>query len=142
MTKSKAAPAADKITVLRKSKCPNASGRAELEYAIGQDKSKTLYVSITSSTGGGFFSSEWIAIPKIKLELGKTDTFTSVSLQPLFRGKSVNTPAFLMAALLSEGFVERLEGKQREYRLTGKNPSEKKPAVKKASAKKKANRRA
>lgn len=140
-TKTKAATAADKIVVLRKYRCPNASGRAELEYAIGQDNSKAFYISITSSSGGGFFSNEWVAWNDIKATLEKFESFTSTQLQGLFKGKSVNTPAFLVAAITDAGLASRLPNKQRQYRLTGKNPTAKKAPVNKPSAKKKARSR-
>ena len=138
MTKTSAVPAADKIVMLRKSQCPNTSGSATLEYAVGQDKAKAFYVSIRSSSGGGYFSDEWVAWKEIEATLADLDPITSLPLQKLLKGKSVNTGAFLMAALLAEGLVERLPDKQRYYRLTGKALTAKKDAPRKTPAKKKA----
>jgi hypothetical protein len=39
--------------------------------------------------------------------------FTSLVLQSLFRGKSMNNPAFLLAVLLSEGLVGPAPGQKR-----------------------------
>ena len=59
-------------------------------------------IRIVSNTGGGFFSLEWLSVKKILDTLQSCDpdaSITSIVLNPLFRGRSVNTPAFLVAAL-------------------------------------------
>jgi hypothetical protein len=40
---------------------------------------------------------------------------TSFILQPLFHGKSVNTPAFLLAALVHEKLLRPMKGKKRNH---------------------------
>ena len=63
---------------------------------------------------------EWVAIDDILDILTNWDAdngITSVALGKLFRGRSVNTPAFLMAALKAEGVIQPLEGKQRNFEL-------------------------
>jgi hypothetical protein len=42
---------------------------------------------------------------------------TSMTLRALFQGKSVNTPAFLLATLVKEGILEVVPGKKRHYQL-------------------------
>ena len=98
----------DKQTV-KKSSCRALSGNGEIGYELNLDNKKSLHIRITSNSGGGFFSDESIAmtgIEHILLSQPDPSRLTSVALQPLFRGKSVNTPAFLMAALRNEGFVK------------------------------------
>ena len=48
----------------------------------------------------------------------QSDPLTSIRLRALFRGKSVNTAGFLMAALKDAGLIERKEGRIRHYALT------------------------
>ncbi len=43
---------------------------------------------------------------------------TSIHLFKLFKGKSSNTPGFLLAVLLSEGILEPFQGKKRQYALS------------------------
>jgi hypothetical protein len=51
--------------------------------------------------------------------LGKAgNTFTSFSLNPLLKGRSNNTPAFLVASLLEEGIVHRSSSQKRCYELS------------------------
>ena len=65
---------------------------------------------------------EWLSLNSI-LELFPKggQTFTAFDLQPLLRGKSVNTPAFLLAVLVEEGLVKPAE-KKRSYELAESRP--------------------
>ncbi|MHC4799670.1 MAG: hypothetical protein ACYTF1_23800, partial [Planctomycetota bacterium] len=47
----------------------------------------------------------------------KGDPLTSFLLESLFKGKSVNTPAFIMAALTQEKLLRVLKGKKRGHEL-------------------------
>ena len=52
------------------------------------------------------------------LEKRPNGTFiTSFVLQPLFKGKSVNTPAFLLSALIHEQLLKPLPGKKRYHQV-------------------------
>ena len=81
---------------------------------------------LTSSVGhmaknaGGIFSSEWVPWTDIFAVCHNCDPLTSIRLRALFRGKSVNTAGFLMAALKDAGLIERKEGRIRHYALTQK----------------------
>lgn len=102
--------------------------------------------------GGGFLSPGWVALQAIEQAIEKAPKDRPLSawtLQPLFRGKSVNTPAFLLAALVQEKWLRVLKGKKRGVevvdptafqtkikRLTGTAP--KSPGKKPAPAKTKA----
>jgi hypothetical protein len=44
--------------------------------------------------------------------------FTSYALHPLLKGKSNNTPAFLIASLLEEGIIHRSVSEKRCYELS------------------------
>ena len=102
-------PALNPNRIIKTSSCNALSGNGEIGYELSLDNKKSLHIRITSNSGGGFFSDESIPISEIeRILFSQTDPsrLTSVALQPLFRGKSVNTPAFLMAALRNEGFVK------------------------------------
>jgi hypothetical protein len=45
-----------------------------------------------------------------------------MTLRPLFTGKSVNTPAFLLASLVKEGILAPVPGKKRHYQLGDAKP--------------------
>jgi len=79
-----------------------------------------IYLRVRSNTGGGFFSQEWISLQDILTALKKRPEgrpITSILLNPLFRGKSVNTPAFLLAVLLHEKLVRSMQGELRRHEL-------------------------
>ena len=79
-----------------------------------------IYLRVHSNTGGGFFSQEWISLRDILTALKKRPDgkpITSILLDPLFRGKSANTPGFLMAVLLHEKVVRSMQGKLRSHEL-------------------------
>ena len=97
------------LHLIKTSSCRALSGNGEIGYEFSLDNKKAFHIRITSNSGGGFFSDESIPISEIeRILFSQPDPsrLTSGALQPLFRGKSVNTPAFLMAALRNEGFVK------------------------------------
>lgn len=106
------------MNILKKNSCPSLSGKSKLTYVIGSDDKGALFIRIAENTGGGFHSGEWVAVADIEAALNKSpDSITSLTLFKLFKGKSVNTPAFLLAALKSEGVVEAVKGRQRKHTL-------------------------
>ena len=108
------------VRVIKTADTPNISDTSLIGYQLGVHPDGNLMIRILTSVGGGFFSMEWIAIPEILEILQEWDAdngITSVALRSLFRGRSVNTPAFLMAALKSEGVIQPLKGKKRNFEL-------------------------
>jgi hypothetical protein len=104
----------------QESQLPTLSEKSTLTYAIACDQQKTLHLQITANTGGGFFSQEWVPLTRIQQilkECAATKAITSICLWPLFRGQSVNTPAFLLAVLRAEKLVRPLPGRQRVHEL-------------------------
>jgi hypothetical protein len=104
------------VKVLHSATCMSLSGKSNITYQIGGDEDANVYLRIHSNTGGGFFSPEWVSLSEVQkfIEAAPKDTpLSSWSLHPLFRGKSVNTPAFLMAALVHEKWLRILRGKKR-----------------------------
>jgi len=111
----------ENIRVLKRDTCKSLSGKSKISYQVGFSSDNNIYFRITENTGGGFFSShEWIplnAILQTFKKVPKNTPLTSVYLFPLFEGKSVNTPSFLMAVLLNENLIETLPKKIRCHRL-------------------------
>jgi hypothetical protein len=104
------------IKILKNDTCPSISGKSTLKYQIGSEADDAILLRITGSSGGGFFSNEWISFEKIKDLLDDHPAekpITSIVLYPLYRGKSVNTPSFLLAALVHEKLLRPMKGKQR-----------------------------
>ena len=103
------------FTILKTAKCPTLSGKSTLTYHVGKSPSDELFLKVSANTGGGFFNEEWISLDRIReaLEKQTEETITAVALYPLFRGKSVNTPAFLLATLKHEKLLK--QSKQRQY---------------------------
>jgi len=103
--------------ILKTSTCQALSGNGTIGYELSLDNKKALHIRVTSNSGGGYFSNELIPMTEIEdilFSLTDDARLTSTSLQPLFKGKSVNTPAFLMAALRNEGFVKPI-GELKRY---------------------------
>ena len=116
MTKSKSEE--DMVRVLTSGTCDTLTGSSRLTYDIGQAPEGGIHLRISKNTVGGFFSNEWIAYEDIRQALKKRPEgkgITSILLHPLFRGKSVNTPAFLLAVLLHERILRPVPGKLRRH---------------------------
>jgi hypothetical protein len=96
------------VRILKIHSCPSVSGKSTLTYHIGCTDDGDIRFRIHANTNAGFFSNEWLSLTTIQQALAKlTEPFTSVVLAPLFRGKSANTSAFMVAALLQEGLIQR-----------------------------------
>ncbi len=119
-------PSSDNIRVLKTDTCHSLTGKSKITYQIGCTPDNKILFRICGNTGGGFFSGkEWIpfsAIQQILKKVPKDSPVTSIHLYPLFKGKSVNTPSFLMAALVSEALTEPLPDKKRSHKLTDPKP--------------------
>ena len=104
------------IKVLKKDICKTPAGTSTLAYQLGVDEDDNLYWRIESNSGGGMFSQEWVSHTDIQaaFEAWPEDKpINSMTLRPLFHGKSVNTPAFLLAALSAENLLEPIPKKKR-----------------------------
>jgi hypothetical protein len=110
----------DTMRVLATGTCDTLTGSSRLTYHIGCMPDGEIYLRVHSNTGGGFFSQEWIAFQDILRALEKRPEgkpITSILLNPLLRGKSANTPGFLLAVLLHEKVIRSLQGKLRRHQL-------------------------
>jgi hypothetical protein len=137
------------VKVISSATCLSLSGKSNITYQVGTDPEANIYLRIYGNTGGGFYSPEWVPLAEVQkfiADAPKDKPLSSWSLHPLFRGKSVNTPAFFMAALVHEKWLRILKGKKRGLevldeapfmtkleKLTAGKASPKKPAAKPAA---------
>jgi hypothetical protein len=107
------------IHTIKTGNCPSRSGKSKLTYLIGTDADSEIHFRIHGNSGNGFFNNDWIQLENILELLGKSGgAFTSFTLHPLLKGKSNNTPAFLIASLLEEGIIHRSVSEKRCYELS------------------------
>jgi len=118
--KKKAVEQAFKI--IRTEKCQTISKKSTLTYSISKDAQDHTLIKISSNSGGGFFSNEWISLDKIT-DIISTATIenpiTSIALSGLFVGRSVNNQSFMLAVLIKEGLLKQIEGKNQHYLYSG-----------------------
>jgi len=122
-TKAKPVPPASSIAdpairLLKTATCPSLTGKARLTYHVGCDTNGEAQFRIHANNGGGFFNDDWVSLSAIQAVFDKIPAdkpITSFNLFPLFKGKSSNSPAFLLAALKQEGLVQGSKDKQRSY---------------------------
>lgn len=102
------------LRIINAASCPTLTGTSELSYHIAVDAEEVLYLKLSSNTGRGHFSDEWIAYKDAKsaFPLGPT---SSIPLRKLFKSKSLNSSGFLLAILLNLGIVEPAPDKLRRY---------------------------
>ncbi len=116
---------AEEMRILKTDSCNTLSGSAKITYNIGCTTNSKIYFRIANNTGGGFYSFEWVAwddIQKSLKQCPKDVPITSLFLYPLFKGKSVNTPSFLLAALKHLKLVQPLKDKKRNHELLDFKP--------------------
>lgn len=114
-------PAVPSLRVLKVGRCPTVSGKSTLTYHVGCTAESAIQIPLYANSGNGFFNQDWIpwtAIQeRLKPQSGES-TFTLQVLHALFRGKSLNSPGFLMAVLKAEGVVKPSAVKRRCYEAT------------------------
>ena len=95
------------IRILKIGSCLSVSGKSTLTYHIGCTAEADIQLRVYANTGAGFFSKEWLSLNTIQEAFDKGGkSFTSFALTSLFRGKSQNNTAFLLAVLLEEGLIK------------------------------------
>jgi len=104
--------------ILKTSTCKALAGCGTIGYELSLDSKKALHIRITSNSAGGFFSDERVSLSDIReaFKSSAGDGRISASmLFILFKGKSVNTPGYILASLKSEGFIKPIDGLTRFY---------------------------
>jgi hypothetical protein len=110
-------PETSQMEIVATLKTKTVSGKSDLTYHLGKSIEGQVHVRIWVNSSNGFFSNEWVSLTDIMevLEKQAGDSFTSFVFEELFSGKSVNTPGFLVAALLHQGLLSLDVGKKRKY---------------------------
>ena len=109
-------PLDDSMTVVKTSTCKTLTRKSKLTYQVGTLPDGEVYLRIHKNSGNGFFSREWIALQDIQKTIGEIPAgkpVTAIVLGDLFEGRSVNTPGFLLAALVQERLLVPMQGKKR-----------------------------
>lgn len=91
----------EQIHVERTASCPSLSGRSTITYDIGT-MGDTQYIRLSGNSGGGLYCKEWVSMADVQALLSGSPSVTSKTLQPIYAGKSANSPGFLLAALVKE----------------------------------------
>ena len=102
------------IRILKIGTCSSLSGRSELTYHLGCNAESEIHFRVVQNSGNGQFNAEWVSLTLIERLLTQHPAdkpMTSRIMQPVFRGKSSNSPAFLFVSLKAEGLVKAGEGK-------------------------------
>ena len=101
--------------VLKTATCPSLSGKSKLTYELGCGPGKDLRIRIVKNSRAGWFSADWVNWPDLlsALATNARKEITSFTLVPLYKGRSVNTGGFLLAALKHEGLVWNMESSPR-----------------------------
>jgi hypothetical protein len=113
------------MRILKTATCKTLSGKSTLKYQLGASPENVIYLRIAENDGGGMFSDEWVPFKAIQESLENDDegaAITSVRLIPLFKGKTVNTPTFLLAALKHLKLVRPMKNKQRHHERLDPGP--------------------
>jgi hypothetical protein len=108
------------IRILKSGTCSSLTGKSILTYHIGCEVNGDIHLRLFANTGGGFFNQDWIPLRVIEQRLDQHPIgkpITSNVLYPLFLGKSMNSPAFLLAVLKAEGLIEASKDKKRCHEL-------------------------
>lgn len=108
------------IRILKIGTCPTLSGRSELTYHIGSNSDGDIQIRVVQNSGNGQFNADCVPvalIEKLLTEHPAEKPMTSRVMQPIFRSKSSNSPAFLFAAILAEGLVKASTEKDSGYLL-------------------------
>lgn len=113
------------IRIIKRATCKTLSGKSTLTYQIGASPDDQIHIKIHANDGGGMFSREWVPFDAIQAALENDDegaAITSIRLTSLFKGKSVNTPSFLLAALKHLKLVRPMKNKQRHHERLDPGP--------------------
>lgn len=92
-------------------KCLSLSGRSTLTYEV-----KDGQLSIVANSGSGMFKPTPVSMKEVDDLLSAHESITAATLHKFFKGTSVNTAGFVLAALKDLGVVEPMTGNSRRFR--------------------------
>ena len=109
------------IRIIKAASCSTLSGKGTLQYYLGTRDGEILF-RVNENSGSGFFSREWISMRSIQQVSNSIPADKPVTsfllLNPVYVGRSQNSPGFLMAVLMAEGLVVPVDGDERVYYRT------------------------
>ncbi len=114
---STAFPSTPHIRIIKKGTCPTVAGKSDLGYDLGVDPNGSVLLRVTDNSGGGYWSREWVSVTDVLRSLNIGGPITAILLWPLFRGQSVNTPAFVLAVITAEKLLQPIPNKKRVHQL-------------------------
>ena len=91
----------EEISIIKTASCPSLSGRSTINYDIGT-LGDSQYVRLSGNSGGGLYCKDWVSMADVQALLTGNPSVSSKTLQPVYAGKSANSPGFLLAALVKE----------------------------------------
>lgn len=97
------------VRTIKIATCPSLTARSKLTYHIGCSADSVVYFRVVANSAAGAFNQDWVSLASIRQAFTRAKSekaLTSFYLHSLYVGKSVNTPAFLLAALKNEGLVQ------------------------------------
>lgn len=106
------------VRIVKVGHCPSLSGKSKLTYQIGSTGKDDIRVRVVGNSATGAFNPDWVGLDAIEEAFDKCrkgEPITAVSLDHLFRGKSINTPFFVWAVLKAEGLVKTAKDSPRGY---------------------------
>lgn len=115
--KTEAPSTLPEIQTLKTGTCSSLSGKSKLTYHVGCNAKDEVLLRVYANTGKGCFSQEWVGLDAVLKTFEKAPVITCFTLHPLYSGKSINSPGFLLAALKAEGLVQQKEGARTYERI-------------------------
>lgn len=107
------------VRILKVGTCPSLSGKSTLTYHIGCTSDGEIQFRVFTNSSAGYFSNEWIAMKSIQQVSNKIPVDKPITsfllLDPVYVGRSQNSPGFLLAVLKNEGLVVPADGNERCY---------------------------
>ena len=106
------------VRIVKVGHCPSLSGKSKLTYQIGSVGKDDIRVRVVGNTAPGTFDDSWVGLHAIEdafEKCRKGEPITAVALDKLYRGRSMNTPFFVFAALKAEGLVKTAKDSPRGY---------------------------
>lgn len=105
--------------------CPSLSGASEISFVVAcpadsRDVSSICF-KIAGNTGKGKYNSNYVSIAAIERALSKIppeQTFSAAAFNPIYTGRSANSPGFLASILLFVGLITRAPEGQSYVRHT------------------------
>lgn len=114
------------MTVIRSASTMNLLQTATIEYEIARDDTDGVWVRLSGYDGNGYYSKAWVSLDSIMSSLeafAAKHPLVSLALKDVYPpNTSCNSWSFLMAVLVFEGLLERLEDNKRHFRLCDPAP--------------------